>query len=139
MDLRRVALLSVVALAGCGGDAAPPAPAPQGPAPALATAPPRSGEVVLRGELSPRVHGPLALDGRYRVRFVQYAPEDARTDFTAQTPFVVDLRRAADRPGQRLFRAARAAGQRTLTLHGRYLVDVSFGDFPYVLRFTRVD
>lgn len=144
MPRRRHALLGLVlasvVVAGCGGDDAPRASAP--PAadgaslPALATAPRGAGEIVLRGDLSPHVHGPVALDGRYRVRFVQYAPEDAATDFTGQTPFVVDLERSTGIAERRLFRAARAAGQRTLELHGRYLVDVTFGDFPYVLRFT---
>ena len=49
-------------------------------------------------------------------------------------------RRAEERaaPGSvKLFRGGaphRAA--RRLALHGRYYVDVSFGDFPYAIRFT---
>ena len=40
-------------------------------------------------------------------------------------------------PGSvRLFHAARRTGRRTLALHGRLYVDVSFGDFPYAIRFT---
>jgi hypothetical protein len=35
-----------------------------------------------------------------------------------------------------VYRGARAAGRTTVRLHGRYLVEVQFGDFPYVVRFT---
>jgi len=137
------ATLAVLAalLAGCGDAAPDRAAAPRGAAalkgdPALARAPRRPGEFVLRAAASPQTHGPIALDGRYRVRFEQYAPEDPQLDFGDQTTFTVDLRRPGARTGQALFSAARATGTRTLTLHGRYVVDVTFGDFPYVLRFT---
>src|SRR4051812_926315 len=125
----------VLAAAGCGGEDAatlqrPPVSATASPS--LAEAPRRAGEVLLRADASPRTHGPVRLDGRYTVRFQQYAPEDPRADFAGQTAFVVELRRAASAPPLRLFRAARATGRRIVTLHGRYLVDVSFGDFPYI-------
>ena len=127
-------------LAGCGSDSSSSG-APQGDAalkgdPALARAPKRPDEIVLRAGASPRTHGPIALDGRYTVRFEQYAPEDPRLDFTTQTAFVADLRTPAGRVAEHLFRAARPTGTTTVTAHGRYLVDVSFGDFPYVLRFS---
>jgi hypothetical protein len=32
--------------------------------------------------------------------------------------------------------AATRKGQRELTIRGRYYVDISFGDYPYVMRFT---
>ena len=38
----------------------------------------------------------------------------------------------------RLFRAAARTGRRTVTLHGRFYLDVSFGDFPYAIRLTPV-
>jgi hypothetical protein len=38
----------------------------------------------------------------------------------------------------KLFEAAARTSRRTLTLHGRLYVDVSFGDFPYAIRFTPV-
>src|SRR3954447_14142438 len=86
----------LVAVAGCGGD---DPDVPRGPAaldakarPALARAPRRPGEVLLRGEASPRVHRGVTLHGRYLVRFQQYAPEDPRLDFGGETPFVVTLR-----------------------------------------------
>jgi hypothetical protein len=37
-----------------------------------------------------------------------------------------------------LFHSASRTGRRTLALHGRLFVDVSFGDFPYAMRFTPV-
>ena len=36
----------------------------------------------------------------------------------------------------KLFHAASRTGRKTLALHGKLFVDVSFGDFPYALRFT---
>ena len=141
----RVLLALAVALAvgGCGAaghDApVPPASAHAAIAPALLRRAPETGEILLHGEASPATHGPYALHGRYLIRFAQYAPEDPRMDFAQQTTFVVLLRpvaggvRARARP---LFRAAAATGRRTLALDGRYRVEVSFGDFPYVVRFT---
>ena len=95
----------------------------------------------MRGDLSPASHGPYAFDGRYVVRFQQFAPEDPNVDFTAQTAFVATLDRRAEQDGPgsvTLFHAASRTSRRTLTLHGRLFVDVSFGDFPYAMRFTPV-
>src|SRR4051812_35875421 len=139
---RAVPLVAALALlAGCGGDAAtrtkPPDPAKARVA--LLQAPRRAGEIVVRGDLSPASHGPYAFDGRYVVRFEQFAPEDPHVDFTAQTAFVATLDRNAEQDGPGsvgLFHAARRTGRRTLALHGRLFVDVSFGDFPYAIRFT---
>lgn len=129
-------------LAGCGSSAqAPPASTTRtADAPALLGAPRQAGEIVVDGELSPATHGPLDLDGRYRVRFAQYAPEDPRVDFTAQTAFVAKLRPAGSMRNRAigLFRSAAPSGSRELSLDGRYDLEVSFGDFPYVIRFTRV-
>ena len=130
-------------LAGCGGDA-PTRDRPPDPAKstvALLQAPKRPGEVLVRGDLSPASHGPYAFDGRYVARFEQFAPEDPNVDFTAQTAFVATLDRRAEQDGPgsvALFHAARRTSRRTVTLHGRLFVDVSFGDFPYALRFTPV-
>jgi hypothetical protein len=140
------ALLLVAALlAGCGDAETPTTSAPATAAstraaaePELARAPRRPGEIVLRGDASPRVHGPIELDGRYQVRFQQYAPEDPNLDFADQTTFVVDLEDEAGGPPTQLFHAAAAAGARRIELHGRRSVNVSFGDFPYVVRFTPV-
>jgi hypothetical protein len=128
-------------LAGCGSDAATPTkpPDPAKTKVALLQAPKRAGEIIVRGDLSPASHGPYPFDGRYLVRFQQFAPEDPNLDFTAQTAFVTTLNRRAevDGPGSvKLFHAASRTGRRTLTLHGKLFVDVSFGDFPYALRFT---
>jgi len=119
------------------GAAAPPRAA----RPALARAPQRPGEVLVRAEASPGSHGPFALNGRYVARFEQIAPEDPKLDFTAQTAFVATLDRRPEQEGAgsvRLFRAAARTGRRTVTLRGRWYLDVSFGDFPYAIRLTPV-
>jgi predicted small lipoprotein YifL len=136
-----VPIAVLVALAGCGTDEpgqAPP-PATASAHVALLAAPRKAGEIIVRGEASPATKGPFAFRGRYVVRFEQYAPEAPRTDFAAQTAFVAALNHgetAADGGSLRLFRAAARTGRRTVKLDGRYFLDVSFGDFPYVLRFT---
>ena len=74
------------------------------------------------------------------MRFEQHAPEDPNLDFTGATSFVAALDREAEITGGdsiALFEAAARRGQtRTLRIDGRFFVDVSFGDFPYVIRFT---
>jgi hypothetical protein len=136
-------LLALAALTGCGGGADSPTPPPPASKAkvALLQAPKRAGEVIVRGEASPASHGPFAFDGRYVVRFEQFAPEDPHLDFTGQTAFVASVDRRAEEEGAgsiRLFRVAERTGRRTVTLHGRLYVDVSFGDFPYAMRFTPV-
>jgi hypothetical protein len=106
-------------------------------APPLARVPLKDGEILFSGETSPASHGSFRLNGRYLVRFEQFAPEDANKDFSKETPFTASLRRASSSAsGFRLFGAKRASGQRVLTRHGRYVLDVTFGDFPYAVRFT---
>jgi hypothetical protein len=132
---------ALVLLAGCGSEAPTPTkpPDPAKAKVALLKAPKRAGEIIVRGDLSPASHGPYAFDGRYLVRFQQFAPEDPNLDFTAQTAFVATLDRQAEVEGPgsvKLFHAASRTGRKTLALHGKLFVDVSFGDFPYALRFT---
>ena len=146
MPWRALALLpAIAAIAGCGGGdgggatgTRTAAAAPAASLPALATRPAAAGEVVLRGDASPATRGPYAFDGRYVVRFEQYAPEDPRMDFAAQTPFSAALtpRRDDPRGAIELVQDAARSGRRALTIRGRYFVAVSFGDFPWVLRFT---
>jgi hypothetical protein len=139
-----MAALSLIALTGCANDSAGSDGAGRTTAttpaalPALATRPARAGEIVIRGESSPATHGPYEFGGRYLVRFEQYAPEDPALDFTDETAFTVSLtpRRDDPRGAVKLFGAARRSGRRTLQISGRRFVDVSFGDLPYVLRFT---
>jgi hypothetical protein len=110
--------------------------------PALARAPTRPGEVLVRGDASPASHGPFALHGTYVVRFEQIAPEDPELDFSTQTAFVATLARRPEEEGGdsvRLFRAAARTGRRTVTVRGHWYLDVSFGDFPYAIRLTPVD
>jgi hypothetical protein len=137
------AVVLAVALVACGstssGTSTTVPLAAAGPTPELARAPKAAGEVVLRGESSPKTTAPIAFDGRYRVRFQQYAPEDPKMGFADQTTFVVDLEPVAGGPAVKLFHAAAADGERKVRLSGRYAVDVSFGDFPYVIRFTPLD
>ena len=134
-------LFAAAFVGGCGdGDSAGKASTATTSAklPALAGRPPARGEIVVRGETSPATHGPFTFRGRYLVRFEQYAPEDASLDFSGQTPLAVTLQRRADdvRGAIGLFVAARRSGRRVLVIRGRYVVDVSFGDYPYVIRFT---
>jgi hypothetical protein len=148
MPLRHVlALLSLASAGLCGcGDRSGSAASTAGKRtattavaePALARTPAARGELVFSGEGSPKSHGPFELDGRYLVRFEQIAPEDPSLDFAGQTPFTAALeRRAGEQRGAlKLFGDARPSGRRELTLRGRYLLDVSFGDFPYAIRIT---
>jgi hypothetical protein len=97
------------------------------------------GEIVIRGDLTPDSHGPYDFNGDYTVRFEQYAPEDPNIDFTSATTFVTILDRekeiAAD-SSISLFKAAARRQTRRVRIHGRYYVDATFGDYPYVIRFT---
>jgi hypothetical protein len=134
-------LLGLPALAGCGSDggsSSTAASATTTTVPALVRRPPAAGEIVVRGEASPATHGPYAFSGRYLVRFEQYAPEDPHLDFSSQTSFSAALtRNEGDVTGAvKLFEAAAPGGRRELAIRGRYYVEVSFGDFPYVVRFT---
>lgn len=98
----------------------------------------RPGEVMVAAEASPQRKGPFRFDGRYRVRFVQYAPEAPNRSFANQTPFVASLLPAGDPRAKPvpLFEAAAKSEARTLSIRGRYVVEVAFGDFPYAMRFT---
>jgi hypothetical protein len=136
-------LLVVCLLAGCGSENGPAPPpsreATQAAEPAWARAPTGAGEVLVRGDASPASHGPFTFNGRYTVRFAQVAPEDPTLDFGKETSFVARLDRNAELPqagSVRLFRVARGEGQRRVRLNGRFFVDVEFGDYPYVIRFT---
>jgi hypothetical protein len=133
--------IAVAALAACGDSGSSDSATTTATTvalPPLARRAPAPGEIVVRGEASPATHGPYTFSGRYLVRFQQYAPEDPKLDFAAQTPFTASLvRREGDPAGAvKLFEAAAPSGRRELTVRGRYYVEVSFGDFPYVVRFT---
>ena len=136
-----VALLAVAAvLGGCGSSDPTGSTGARSAraAPALAARPPAHGEILVRGAASPLTRGPYVFDGSYVVRFVQYEPSGDPVDFAQETSFVAALERPSTpgTPAARLFRTAAPAGRTTVTLHGRYLVDVSFGDFPFAVRFT---
>lgn len=138
-----LATLALAALAGCGNDRNNRATSTSGSTagatlPALVRDAAAPGEIVVRGEASPATHGPYAFDGRYLVRFEQYAPENPKLDFAPETSFTAMLTtRAGDPRGAvDLFQAATRRGRREVTIRGRYYVDISFGDYPYVMRFT---
>jgi hypothetical protein len=143
---RQTALLALLAaglVAGCGNvtKAAPPPShkATLAAEPTWARAPKATGEVLVRGDASPGSHGPFTFDGRYTVRFAQVAPESPQLDFSQETSFVAKLDRQAEIPDSKsvkLFRAARGEGEKRVRLNGRFYVDVEFGDYPYVIRFT---
>lgn len=134
-------VVATMVVAGCGSDtsAGPdPVRADKAAKPALLRAPREPGEVIMRGEFTPATRGPVALHGRYIVRFEQYAPESPRIDFRGATAFVVRLDRRPEDPrgGVKIFREAARAGSRQIDVRGRWFVDVTFGDYPYVIRFT---
>jgi hypothetical protein len=136
-----IALLVAMLAAGCGQEAATKPQPPRAADPALARQPKSPGEIVVRGEASPRSHGPFQFHGRYIVRFEQSAPEDPELDFSTQTSFVAGLDRRPEEEAAdsvRLFSAAKASGRRRISVNGRFYVDVAFGDFPYAIRFTPV-
>jgi hypothetical protein len=140
---RRLILVLALLVGGCGGAPEPPpgAPTASGPPP-LAREPKAGGEIVVTGEASPASHGPYDFSGEYTVRFEQHAPEDPKLDFGDATSFVAALDREAEiTAGDSipLFEASRARQSRKLEIDGRYYVDVSFGDYPYAIRFTPVD
>jgi hypothetical protein len=137
-----VALLIGAITAGCGSSGAPPRPTTstdgRQAGPALLQAPLRAGEIVIRGDATPKTAGPYRFAGTYRARFEQYAPEDPRLDFSGETAFVADLERTQGVPAVRLFRAAASSGTRTVRLHGSYFVNASFGDYPFAIRLSPV-
>jgi len=146
MALRPGLLLATLALAvvaGCGDDRSGRATSTSGSTagailPVLVRDPAAPGEIVVRGQASPATHGPYAFEGRYLVRFEQYAPENPELDFAAEASFTARLttREGDPRGAIDLLQAAARRGRRELTIRGRYYVDISFGDYPYVMRFT---
>jgi hypothetical protein len=139
-----IGVLVALTLAGCGssggrvkGTGSVPNDSPTASKIALLSAPRRPGEIIVHGEASPATHGPFTLHGRYVARFQQYAPEDPQLDFAGETPFVAALVRGRD-TRMKLFRAAAASGRATVTADGSWQIDVSFGDYPYVVRLTPV-
>jgi hypothetical protein len=106
----------------------------------LLTDPKSRGEFLFEADLSPETFGPVALKGRYKVRFAQYAPEDAQMDFSTQTVFMAKLIKVSGKGPKEipLFQDAARSGQTQVAVDGSYEVDVSFGDFPFVIRLTPV-
>lgn len=94
------------------------------------------GAITVRGDYAPDRHGPYALHGRYRVRFVQ---RGAGVDFAHEVPFTAHLEQpAAGGPGKtiKLFERAAARGSTTVTAAGRFDVVIDYGDSPYELVLT---
>ena len=142
MSRQCIGALAALAIVGCGssggrvtGTGSVPNDSPTASKVALLRAPKRPGEIIVHGDASPATHGPFTLHGRYVARFQQYAPEDPHLDFGAETPFVAALVRGRD-THKKLFRAAAGSGRATVTADGAWQIDVSFGDYPYVIRLT---
>ena len=144
MSRQCIGIVAALAIAGCGsgggrvkGTGSVPDDSPTAAKVKLLRTPKRPGEIVVHGDASPATRGPFTFHGRYVARFEQYAPEDPHLDFSAETPFVAALVRGRD-SRKRLFRAAAATGRATVTADGPWQIDVSFGDYPYVIRLTPV-
>ena len=143
---RPIALVALLAVAfwGCGGNdkgsKTQTATAPSAAAlkvPPLARKEPAPGEVLFTGQNTPTSYGTFRLDGAYNVRFEQIAPEDRTKDFSKETAFTARLRKAGSRSqGAKLFSSAAATGQTEIRRRGSYILDVTFGDYPYAVRFT---
>lgn len=135
--------LALIGLTGCGSagestEPPPPAGVDAPNAPRLLVDPKSPGEFVFHADLSPESFGPVALKGSYEVRFAQYAPEDSDVDFSTQTIFVAKLIKVSGTGPEEvpLFQNAARSGKTHVTVDGSYEVDVSFGDFPFVIRLT---
>jgi hypothetical protein len=123
-------LIGLAGLAlGCGADARP------GPfvttTPAAQRSVQHGATIVVRGDYAPDQHGPYALHGRYRVRFVQ---RGAGVDFAREVPFTARLEQpVASGPARsiRLFQRAARSGATTVRADGRFRLVVDFGDSPY--------
>jgi len=142
---RAIALIAVLALAyeGCGGDdkgskttqTAPSAASLK--VPPLARKEPAAGDLLFTGQKTPTSYGTFRLNGAYNVRFEQIAPEDRTKDFSKETAFTARLRKDGSRSqGAKLFSSAAATGQTEIKRRGSYILDVTFGDYPYAVRFT---
>jgi hypothetical protein len=95
-----------------------------------------AGAITVRGDYGPDEHGPYALHGRYRVRFIQ---RGAGVDFASEVPFTAHLEEpAAAGPPKtiKLFEKASATGAATVTADGRYDVVIDYGDSPYEVVLT---
>jgi hypothetical protein len=127
---------AVVALAGCGGAASPRATVATTPASQRSVQ--HAGAVTVRGDYAPGEHGPYALHGRYRARFVQYG---AGVDWAREVPFTAHLETAGSAgPGRTvaLFERAARTGATTIRADGRFLLAVDYGDSPYAVVLTPV-
>src|SRR3954462_13054638 len=105
-------LLCAALVAGCGQNAASRVTT----TPKAQRTVERAGGIVLRGDYAPDQHGPIALDGRYTVRFTQ---EGAGTNFATEVPFTAHREkpttgRAA--PTFPLFKHAAKTGATTVTV-----------------------
>ena len=132
-------LAAVVLVGGCGDEgrqgtarqtdgAGLPAPVARSSA---------DGTVVLHGDYGPRRHGPLRLDGRYRVSFTQ---RGEGVDFGTEVPFTAHIEQGGASGAPRttkLFERAARTGATTVEVRGSTVVVVDFGDSPYVLTLRR--
>jgi hypothetical protein len=127
--------LGAIVLGGCGGGGGATG-ATVATTPQSQRSVQQAGTITVRGDFAPDQHGPYALHGRYRARFVQ---RGTGVDFATEVPFTAHLEQAAaDGPGKtiKLFERAAATGSATVTADGRFDVVVDYGDSPYELVLT---
>ena len=81
--------------------------------------------------------GAVPADARGPAMGVPAGLSEAEIQVHMEELAALDRTAELDGPGSvTLFHAARRTGRRTLALHGKLFVDVSFGDFPYAIRFA---
>lgn len=130
-----MAVAIAAAGAGCGGGSSS-AGSTVRTTPAAERSVQRAGAITVRGDYGPDEHGPYALHGRYRVRFVQ---RGAGVDWAEEVPFTAHLEAAASGgPPETipLFERAARTGTTTVRADGRFLVSVDYGDSPYEVVLT---
>jgi hypothetical protein len=130
------AVAVAMALAGCGGAVSPTSTVRTTPAAQRSVQ--HAGAVTVRGDYAPDEHGPYALHGRYRVRFVQ---DGAGVDWASEVPFTAHLEAGAGAGPARkiaLFERAARSGATTVEADGRFRLVVDYGDSPYAVVLTPV-
>jgi hypothetical protein len=109
--------------------------------PALANAPKKPGEIIIKGKGQGQLFGPFNFQpGGYTFRFAQYDPTGQVTDFARDaSSFVVSLDSKPNdvtQPYQLLANVTANTGSNQVVVSGKLYVEVSSADASYMLRFT---